>query len=145
MLFDKTKKSSFISSQHPNQFRKEKLSADALDHFAERYMLTEEYIDDTAALPYVMQNGKEIKISEKRASMEGRKTFEEHFKYLLAQTLPYHQPKDFKHSEYHRKDLLFIVDENGKAIPWTRDKKAIVQFTKIAEHFGFSIRSLYRS
>lgn len=62
-------------------------------------------------------------------------TATQHFKYLLGQTYPYQSRAE----SFYLRDLLFTLDENGNKVPWTRDKKSIVQFSALANRIHYLI------
>lgn len=113
-------------------FKKEKLSVEALDHFAEAYAIDADNPDDPAS-PYVLKNGNQISIDSFKVTQNPNNIALQHFEYLLGQTLPYHQENPM----YYTKDLLFILNRDGKPIPWTNDKKAFVQFLQMADEYGY--------
>ena len=53
------KKAKIIPPEPPAQFKKEKLSPEALDHFVEKYLVYGNP-NKEMSLPYVMQNGKQV-------------------------------------------------------------------------------------
>lgn len=124
-------------------FKKEKLSSEALDNFAIQYKLSDSAQNETSTFDYILLNGEKITLSGKKIFNKNN-IASSHFEYLLGQTLPYHQPKDIKHLTYSLRDLMFIIDENGKPVPWTRNKLSLVQFTKLAEYQGLLLRSKLR-
>lgn len=125
MLFGK-KKTTPSQPQAQTQFKKEKLSADALDHFAMQYPAEP---GELGSFKYILQNGQEVLISERGMYNKENPVERNHFEYLLGQTLPYHK----RELTYHLRDLMYITDENGNPVLWSKDKKAIIQFTKLVE------------
>lgn len=122
-------------------FKKEKLSVKALDNFVKKYMVTTD--PQKGCLPYIMQNGQKVFLSREKINND-EENCNNHFKYLLGQTLPYHQPKDLKHINYHLRDFIFIINEKGQQVPWTRDKKVMAQFTQVTNFLGYLMTARYR-
>ena len=60
MLFGK-KKTKDLDIEFATTFKKERLSAEALDHFAEAYALDSGKVDPNA-IPYILRSGEELKI-----------------------------------------------------------------------------------
>ena len=130
MLFG-GKKKEIIQPQLPAQFKREKLSTEALDHFALAYPVTHPK-DET--FPYVLKDGKQILIGL-TPLVEEDSTATKHFRYLLGQTYPYQTQMPY----FYLRELLFTLDENGNKVPWTRDKKSIVQFSDLAKRLYYLI------
>lgn len=132
MLFNKNKKTNNTIPVPPAQFKREKLSAESLDHYAEAYQEKDATKMKGRIFDYTKLDGTQIKIPDSKIFTEDE-TALTHFEYLLGQTLPYHQPNDPKHLSFYLKDLMYIVDKNGKPAMWTDKKTHIVQFIRLAE------------
>lgn len=132
MIFDNKKRNVFEINRTA-EFKKERLSAEALDHFAETYEEKDPSKLGRMSFNYTKLDGTQIKISDSVYFSTDRKA-KKHFEYLLSQTLPYHQPDDIQHLWFYLRDLMYIVDEKGKQIMWTTQKTHLVQFVKLAEY-----------
>ena len=133
MLFGKNKTKN-NNTEYATTFKKERLSTDALDHFAEAYAIDSKNTNN-ASIPYILKNGQQIGIDLVKIDLNPTRTPREHFKYLFGQTLPFHKADD----TFTLKDLMYIVDKTGKPIPWSNDKIAFVQFMKLADELGYLI------
>lgn len=102
-------------------FPKEKLSQQALDNFAKRY------IHPKGIITYTLQSGEQIKVSA-IDPIESK-----HFEYLLGQIAPYHIPEQ---KSFPLKYAAYILDENKKLVPWCTDPKVLSQFVTFGQAFG---------
>ena len=85
------------------------------------------YNEKTTAqkIPYTYADGTTTNVAP--ALLTGAST---PFQFLITQTYPYHD----KSQTYHPiTDLMFILTENGKKVPWTRDVKDMQFFMQAAQ------------
>lgn len=106
--------------------KREKLSQQSLDNFAQKYAA------DNGSILYTLQSGDKIHVSG--SSIISSKGGLEHFLYLLGQTAPYHMTAQ---PTYPLKYMAYIVDENKKLIPWCTNSTALSQFVTIGHSLGY--------
>lgn len=129
MFFNKKKTKS--ESVPTATFRPSKLNQESLDNFVKKYQSE----SDPNRIPYITKDGKKICFALSTVLFDTPGAIEE-FKYLLAQTYPYHTytspTQSFPISEF-----AFIMDEKQGKQTWTRDSKVLSQFVTIGNKLGY--------
>ena len=117
----------------PNPFKKERLSAEALDHFMEVNNSPKNYDWE-----YITQDGRTLYFSLVRIVLNDEL---EHLRYLAGQAEPFHskEPSYIKHPLIEF--ALLHTDDPTKKVYWTRNSKVMSQFTRILNDMGFLIIS----
>lgn len=115
----------------PGAFKKERLSAETLDHFMEVNNSPQKYDWE-----YITQDGRTLYFSLVRIVLNNEL---EHLQYLAGQAEPFHskEPSYIKHPLIEF--ALLHTDDPTKKVYWTRDSKVMSQFTRILNDFGFLI------
>lgn len=113
----------------PNPFKKERLSAEALDHFMEVNNSPKDYDWE-----YITQDGRTLYFSVAEVLSNHEL---EHLQYLAGQAEPFHskEPSYIKHPLIEF--ALLHTDDPTQKVYWTRDSKVMRQFTSILRDLGF--------
>ncbi len=117
----------------PNPFKKERLSAEALDHFMEVNNSPKKYDWE-----YITQDGRTLYFSIIQVALNNEL---EHFQYLAGQAEPFHSTEPFYIKQPLIEFALLHTDDPTQKVYWTRDSKVMSQFTRILNDFGYLIIS----
>ena len=127
-MFGKKKKNT-----QPESFKKERLSAEALDHFMEINNSPEKYDWE-----YRTQDGRTLYFSLVRIVLNDEL---QHLQYLAGQAEPFHSTLPSYIKQPLMDFALLHTDDPSQKVYWTRDSKVMSQFIRILDDMGFLLIS----